>query len=384
LADWPLPSDESMLRSLKGWEAGRHTPSVKYQRLVAAGFDTVTLAIFGGRPKIDGPDTERADAGDLLVRIRTSDLDANTLDAIEQQVDKLCVDYSWASADELLTEALMWLEHLNQVRSTRTTLSEHQRILELAGWLSLLVGTVCFDLADLTAAERARRTAIALGREVQNPEIEAWGHELSAWFNLTDQRWERVVPISAAGQGLAEQRGVGAQLAIQEAEALARLGARGEADTALANAQAILEQLPPPANPLHHFHVEHDKFDKALMRIHLIQGNDRRAEMLATELERRFTNADGTMTKPMRVADARTVRAVVAARAGDIDHALGLAHAAFDIERQTVPTLVKHTTELANFIEANHPKHDAAREFLVRRTTLATRTADSASVGETE
>ena len=57
------------------------------------------------------------------------------------------------------------------------------------------------------------------------------------------------------------------------------------------------------------------------MRIHLIQGNDRQAVMLSEELERKFTNPDGTMTKPMRVADALTVRATVATRQGDIDMA---------------------------------------------------------------
>jgi len=345
-------------------------------------FDTVTLAIFGGRPIATESDAEAANAGELLIRIRTSDLDSNVLDAVEQQVDMLCVDYSWADADELLEQALVWLDHLNQVRSTRTTLAEHQRILELAGWLSLLIGTVCFDLADLSAAEGARRTAVALGKELQSPELEAWGHELSAWFSLTDQRWERVLPVTSAGRAIAEHRGVGAQLAIQEAEALARLGARREADTALASAQTILEQLPAPANPLHHFSVEHDKFDKALMRIHLIQGDDRRAEMLSTELERRFTNSDGTMSKPMRVADARTVRAVVAARQGDLDHALDLAHAAFDIKRRTVPTLIKHTTELATFIETNHPTHEGAREFLLRRSRLADQPTTAQAVGE--
>ncbi len=384
LTDFPLPSDESMLRSLKGWEAGQHRPSEKYQRLIAQAFDTVTLAIFGGRPLPPGPRAEDADAGELLIRIRTSDLDSNALDAVKQQVDKLCVDYSWADANDLLDQALLWLDHLNQVRSTRTTLAEHQRILELAGWLSLLIGTVCFDLADLPGAERARRTAVALGRELQNRELEAWGHELSAWFSLTDQRWERVLPVAQAGRTIAEHRGVGAQLAIQEAEALARLGARQEADTALASAQTILEQLPAPANPLHHFNVEHDKFDKALMRIHLIQGDDRRADMLSTELEHRFTNSDGTLSKPMRVADARTVRAVVAARQGDLDHALDLAHAAFDIERRTVPTLIKHTTELAAFLEENHPADEGAREFLLRRSRLAESTTTPHTAGATE
>jgi hypothetical protein len=151
----------------------------------------------------------------------------------------------------------------------------------------------------------------------------------------------------------------------------------------LAHAQAFLERLPASPNPLHHFYVDHDKFDKALMHIHLIQGDDKQAAMLSDELERKFTNPDGTMTKPMRVADARSVRAVIAGRQGDIDHALKLGHSAFDIERQTIPSLVKNTTELADFLTAAYPDHPGSREFLDRRHRLASqRRPANRTVGE--
>ena len=71
-----------------------------------------------------------------------------------------------------------------------------------------------------------------------------------------------MLPITSTGQAIADGRGIGAQLAIQEAEALARLDAGREADAALARAQAILERLPASPNPPHHFHVDHDKLDK--------------------------------------------------------------------------------------------------------------------------
>ena len=367
----PLPGDASMLRSVKGWEAGEHEPSHPNKRLIAAAFGTVTLAIFGDHTIPDSTDYDPAITFELVERIHASDINDGTLDAIDQQVDKLCTDYSWADPHRLLADSTTWFDHLNQLRSARITIAEHQRILELAAWLALLVGTISFDLADMKGAERARRVALRLGQETGNPEIEAWGHELSSWFNLAQQRWERVIPIAAAGQNIAADRGIGAQLAIQEAESLARLGARREADTVLARAQTILERLPASSNPLHHFYVDHDKFDKALMHIHLIQGDDRQAAMLSDELERKFTNPDGTMTKPMRVADARSVRAVIAGRQGDIDHALDLGHAAFDIQRQTIPSLVKNTTELADFLTAAYPNHQAAKEFLARRQQLA-------------
>jgi transcriptional regulator with XRE-family HTH domain len=370
-SDSPLPSDASMERSLKGWESGAHKPGQQYRRLIAAAFGTVTLAIFGERPTIEQTNYDPVATLELVERLQASDLDPVTLEAIQQQVDKLCTDYSWADPHQLLVDASMWLNHLNQLRSGRVTMAEHHRILELAGWLTLLVGTLSFDIADLKAAEGARRIALRLGQEIRNNEIEAWGHEMAGWFNLTHQRWERVIPTAQAGQTVAGDHGVAAQLATQEAEAFARLGARREADIALSKAQALLEQLPASPNPLHHFEVEHDKFDKALMHIHLIQGDDRQAAMLSEELERKFTNPDGTMTKPMRVADARSVRAVIAGRQGDLQHALDLGHSAFDIERQTIPSLVKNTTELAEFLAAAYPNHDGAIEFLARRTQLA-------------
>ncbi|MEM9656564.1 MAG: XRE family transcriptional regulator [Actinomycetota bacterium] len=366
-----LPSDASMERSVKGWESGKHKPNPDYRRLIAAAFGTVTLAVFGERPAIAAHAYDSVGTLELVERLRASDLDSTTLDVVKAEVDRLCVDYSWADPHQLLNDATMWLNHLDQLRAGRVTIIEHQRILELAAWLTLLIGTISFDIADLKGAEGARRIALRLGQETGNQEIEAWGYEMAGWFNLAYQRWERVIPTAQAGSAVAGDRGIGAQLAIQEAEALARLGARGEADKALARAQTILEGLPATPNPLHHFEVEHDKFDKALMHIHLIQGDDRQAAMLSDELERKFTNRDGTMTKPMRVADARSVRAVIAGRGGDIDHALELGHSAFNIERQTVPSLVKNTAELAEFLEAGFPNHSGAREFLARRACLA-------------
>lgn len=376
-----LPSDSSMLRSLKGWEAGQHRPGEKYQRLIATAFGTIPQAIFTHRGMPESDASEAVPALEFVERLLASDLDTEVLHAAQVKADKLCTEYSWAEPHQLLAEATAWLHYLDGCRSAKLTIGEHQRLMEIAGWLTLLVATISFDLADYQTAEGVRRVALRHGQDTKNVEIEAWAHELAAWFNLAHGRWERVVAAARSGQAVVQRHGVAAQLAVQEAEALARLGASRESETALGRAQGIIESLPAPGDPLHHFHVDHDKFDKVLMHIHLLQGNDDEAQLLSEELERKFTDADGVMTKPMRVADARGVRAVVAVRQGDVDSALDLGHSAFDIERQTIPSLVKNTVKLAEVLNDAYPSHGGSRDLLARRRQLATR-AGSGLLGD--
>ncbi|MEM7342572.1 MAG: hypothetical protein AAF467_28300 [Actinomycetota bacterium] len=380
VSDADLPADESMLRSIKGWEAGDHRPSHRYRKLLAAVLGSASATPLASNPG-DIPDIDGAESLDVLERLAASELNGTTLDLIEQHVEQLCTEYSWADPHQTLSRSVSWLRYLDDARSGRTTVTEHIRIIELAGWLTLLVATLSFDLADRPSAERARRVAVRFGQEAGNPEIRAWALELLGWFNLALGHWERVIPTAQAGQLIAGERGIGAQLAVQEAEGFARIGERRQADAALGRAQALLERLPAPPNPLHHFCVAYDKFDKAVMHIHVLQGHDDEAVAISADLEARFSQTDGTFTKPMRVADARGVRAVAAARDGAIDEALALAHSAFDIERQTLPSLVKNTIELADVLTTTYPDHPGSRDLLARRAELATVAAQPSPFG---
>ena len=82
-----LPSNASLLRQWKRWEAGETTPSADfYQPIIAATFGTVTHAMFPVAPRHDPQAEVLAMAGmdtlELVSRLQRSDLDPATLDAL--------------------------------------------------------------------------------------------------------------------------------------------------------------------------------------------------------------------------------------------------------------------------------------------------------------
>ena len=58
------------------------------------------------------------------------------------------------------------------------------------------------------------------------------------------------------------------------------------------------------------------------------------------------TDFDGTERAPMRIAEARITLGVVAAREGDLEHAVQLGSAALSGERKSLPSLVMVSRDL--------------------------------------
>jgi hypothetical protein len=187
-------------------------------------------------------------------------------------------------------------------------------ILNLAGWLALLVGCVEYDRGDRRSSETTRQAALSLGTETGNPEIVAWAHEMRAWIALTSGDYRGAIFASRAGTAAAGDRPVSAQLASQEAKAWARLGDRRQTEVALDRGRTILAGLPYPDNLDNHFVVDPARFDFYAMDCYRVLGEDRMAETLATEVIRASTDFDGTERSPMRMAEARLTLAVTAGR----------------------------------------------------------------------
>ncbi len=124
----------------------------------------------------------------------------------------------------------------------------------------LLVGCVEYDAGDAVSAEVTRQFAHDLGAEIDNRQIMAWAHEMTAWFALTSGDYHRVVAASEHGMSVAGQRDVGVQLAAQSAKAWARLKNRRKVEVALDRGQSLLEDLPRPSNPDHHFQIDPAKW----------------------------------------------------------------------------------------------------------------------------
>ncbi|HEY1296599.1 MAG TPA: XRE family transcriptional regulator [Chloroflexota bacterium] len=373
-----LPSDESLLREWKRWEAGETMPQW-YRPLIAALFGTIEHAMFPqqgrynpGRDDRDREVTEVSGLGmvELLQRLHTSDVDGATLDALRITTERLCCEYPHLPANQLAVEGRRWLEQLVGLQSQRLNLAQHREVLNLAGWQALLIGCVEYDQGERRASETTREVALSLGTETGDPDIIGWVHEMRAWIALTTGDYRGAIYASRAGMEAAGGQAVAAQLASQAAKAWARVGDRRQTEVALDQGRSILAGLPYPDNLDNHFVVDPAKFDFYAMDCYRVLGEDRLAQTLAEEVIRASTDFDGTERSPMRMAEARLTLGVVAGREGDIDSALAYGQQAFQATRQSVPHLIMVGEELRGVLETRYPGDPDVAEFSQRLRNL--------------
>jgi tetratricopeptide (TPR) repeat protein len=367
LPDDQVVSEHDLLRQWKRWEAGRALPT-KYQSVIAAVFGTTTGAFFPERGRRDGRaeilQVSGMDTVDIIARLRASDVDTATLDALRITADRLCCEYAYMPADQLLLEGRAWLARVAGLQHQRVSLAQHREIIALAGQLSLLVGCVEYDSGRPRDAEATRQAALMLGQEAGELSVQGWAHEMRAWFALTRGDYRGVIAAAEAGIAVAPNKSVAAQLYAQQAKAWARLGDRTQTEVALDKGRQVLEQLPYPENIENHFVVDPGKYDfyrmDALRRV----GENRLAEQLAHEVIRASTDFDGVERAPMRIAEARVTLAVVAAREGDLHTALTYGERALDSNRRSLPSLAMVAADLGQVLQTHYNNADEAREFI--------------------
>jgi tetratricopeptide (TPR) repeat protein len=376
-SDDALPSDETLRRNWKRWEAGDAEPDEFYKPLIARTFGTVTNSLFPRSLSVSSTILARTgmDTLEIVSRLRTSDVSAGVLDALRITADQLCSEYPYMAPDQLCLEGRQWLRRVTQLLDQRLTLDQHREVLVLAGWIALLVGCVEYDLGDRMAAEATRKSALSLGSESGNSEIVGWAHEMQAWYALTQGDYRRTVQASDAGQAAAPAHGVSVQLAGQKAKAWARIGDRRQVEVALDEGRRLLEKMPYPENLDHHFVVDPAKFDFYAMDCYRLLGEDRLAEMYARQVIETGTRFDGTESSPMRNAEARVTLGVVAARQGDLDQAVEFGNSALGGERKSIPSLIMCSSELVRMLSDRKADSGDAASYIDRIRALATTSA---------
>lgn len=303
-------------------------------------------------------------------------LDAFAVAQLSAITDSLCVAYPSAPASALLADTRRLLRFV--VGRLDDVATEPIRAARAAaGWLSLLAGCLENDLGDQAAAERSRLAAASFGETAGAGEIEAWAHELTAWFALTSGRFDDVLVAVRAGTRCSPRGHAAVQLAGQEAKAWARLGEPPRVEAALERGRRLVEALPPPPppDPRHHFVVDRARLDFLSMDAYRVVGDDVRAEKLARQvLGRDLTSAWGTLT-PMRAAEAHVTLGVVAARRGDAAAAVRHGRHALEAERRSAPSLAMVERELAGVLRERYPGVAEARVFVAEVAALTSVTS---------
>ncbi|WP_331718556.1 XRE family transcriptional regulator (plasmid) [Streptomyces sp. NBC_00161] len=366
-------AEHDMLRQWKRWEAGENYPR-KYAPAIAATFGTTTYAFFPMPGKRDGraeiQSVSGMDTVDIVARLRASDVDTATLDALRITTDRLCCEYAYMPAEQLLTEGRAWLGRVANLQHQRLTLGQHREVIALAGQLALLVGCVEYDSGLSTAAEATRRAALDLGGEAGHLGVQGWAHEMRAWFALTAGDFRGVIAAADAGIAIAPNESVAVQLYAQKAKAWARIGDRQQTEVALDAGRRLLEGMAYPENIENHFVVDPAKFDYYRMDAYRRVGEDRLAEQIAGEVIRVNTDWDGTERAPMRISEAKLTLGVVAARDGDLDTALSYGEQALGSNRRSVPSLAMVASDLGGVLHQRYGQASEAQAFLAHLREL--------------
>lgn len=136
------------------------------------------------------------------------------------------------------------------------------------------------------------------------------------------------------------------QLVLQEARGRARLGQRREVRASLGRGTKLLDQLPRPEHPEHHFVFDHTKWIFYAATCYTWLGGDEPAEEHAREIIACHPNPDGSSNAPMRTANAHIDLGIVLARHGELDEAVDHGLQAFQFERKTEASLLSRAADL--------------------------------------
>ncbi|MFI5710710.1 helix-turn-helix domain-containing protein [Kribbella sp. NPDC051620] len=323
----------------------------KGELIAAARGDTVS--------KLDQTPWQTAE---LIQRMQASDTTAGTLESLHSTVEELCCQYNHRDALGLRQEAHSWLQHVAGLLRRPVGLKAHADLLVAGGWLALLAGCVEYDLGMRTAAESTRTAAMQLGLEAGHPEIAGWGHEMTAWFALTQGRFRQAVDAAQRGQAVAQRSSVHVQLIAQEAKAKARLG-ESDLHAVLENGKEILNRLPYPDRPDNHFKIDPAKWDYYAMDVHRIAGDNDLASQYARTVINDNITPDGHELSPMRVSECRITLGIVAGREGDLEQAVGLGISGLKDGRQSKVHLQMIAGELDQELRRRFPSEGLVTEF---------------------
>lgn len=363
-----LADEASLLRSWKRWEAGGGIRQ-DHRRYVASMFATVSGALFPPARKFEPMPT--GEVAELLEQLQASSLSSTSLQGVMLTVEKLCSEYAYTPAEQLLVEGRAWLARLAQLIRQPMTLAQRREVQVQAGWLALLVSCVQYDSGKGREAEVTRRHALSLGAEAEHAGIQGWAHEISAWQALTSGNYRGVLTAAQAGAAVAGNHSVSVQLIAQEAKALVRMGDQRAALEALDRGRRLLEPMEYPTNLENHFIVDPSKYDFYAMDVYRhLSSDDAAAEQLAHEVLAAGTDWDGAERSIMRNAEARITLGTVAARRGDLDGAIEYGVKAISSDRKSVPSLLMVAQDLTAAIRAAAPDSPETREYLEQIRSL--------------
>jgi tetratricopeptide (TPR) repeat protein len=285
------------------------------------------------------------------------------LEGLTAVVDHLCGDYPTRSPAELSEDALWWVALIRGADIGKLPHEVRERLRVLDGWLTLLRSSVEYDQGHVRRAQDLRRSGLEIAALSGDRSMVAWGHEMGAWFGLTQGRHDDAIEEAAAAQAAAPLSPVFSQAAGLAARTWARRGDANRVDESLGIARDVLETLSETVDPDHQFSVDPGRFEFQLMDCERVLGRTALARVHAEHTIRLGTLDDGSERTPLRNAEARIAVATAHLRDGDLDNAMEIGLRALTSERQSLPSLAMVADELRRELQARCPGDPRANEF---------------------
>lgn len=355
-----LPDHETLTGYIRRWEAGRAGVSERYELLLAKVFGEERAEV-----EIHPPVVQTDDVLDLIELTRQaerSDLGSGTLEALHAAKERLCRDYPTESAEELARRGIRYLSYIFGLLDGRVSLAQHRELLVTGGWLAALLGCLHYDLGNTGAAEAARIMAHNLGEQAGHSEIVAWSYELASWFALVEDRHADVVRWAQTGADQAGRSNAAVQLSLQAARGYAKMG-DDRALVALQTGRQILDTLPEPDYPEHHFTVDRAKYDFYAGTIWTWLGSDDAvADKHVRLAAAKCVLPSGQVRWPMRLAMSELDLAQIASRRGDLDEAVTHGAQALQFSRRSAQ-LLHRAAEFGYRLAARYPGESLVREY---------------------
>ncbi|WP_324188298.1 helix-turn-helix transcriptional regulator [Nocardia higoensis] len=304
-----------------------------YLSLVETGKRPVTPRLVLGYEDVLGPEALRRDASDddpsveaWIERVNATDIPDGVLGYLDYSVDDLARAYPVTTPSAVLEWALTSMRVGRAMLERKKTLGEHRRLMLTLGWFSLIAAACHVDLGDALAARQRLRVARDISLEAEHPEITAWAMETMAWQQLTDGDFTVAATASQVAQHVAPRdSSVFIQATAQEGRALARMGDRDGAYTALRSLARLVSGRHDPKQVEHHFFFDLTKSNSYMAAI-LAWIGDPAAESFARQVVSDLESAPHP--RPRRLVAARLDLGLALLAAGKADEAAETALAA--------------------------------------------------------
>ncbi len=208
---------------------------------------------------------------------------------LQQSVDRLCRLYAIRPPAELVPRVQQ------RVRLVQGLLRDGARqsrrdLIETAGWLYLLLGTLHVDLDHQEAAWVSRDVGFRLGLELGHGELIGWCYETASWMSLVDGLWNDVLQAADEGARHSPPRSSArVQNVLKVAQAQAALGDLLAAERALDAAADVVAGMDPSERPEHHFVFDAAKFEMFAAQVYTEAGAHSKAADYALDLAMRWT-----------------------------------------------------------------------------------------------